>query len=352
MTPQQQRPLLSICIPTFNRALLLKEAVESILAQAEAVNTADLEIVISDNASSDETAKVVADLSLSAKVPIQYFKNESNFGFDVNCLKVVERASGEYAWILGDDDLLAAGALQRVTREIGAIPQADLFYGEKEDFLLTPDRPMRYRRIMPFPGVTIFDFKRQRTIEEYFRTNKKLIAYFNYLSNIIFKRESWLRTENKEAYLGSKYIHVYIFQKMLWGAAPGLLAYLPFPVVKRRWGNDSFVGPAERLMVDVTMYHRIAAGVFTDQKYVRMIDELVIRNDGYSWAVRAKINDPQRFNRVIWPFLVRYYWSQPLFWLKIAPLIFLPTLLLRFGRGLYRKTVKGEPLNIKAMLEG
>lgn len=79
------RPLLSICIPTYNRAQLLKETLESVLVQVDRTNIDKVEIIIADNASTDETDAVMAEIKKNAKPAIKYLKNEKNVGLDGNC---------------------------------------------------------------------------------------------------------------------------------------------------------------------------------------------------------------------------------------------------------------------------
>jgi len=351
MTPADGQILLSICIPTYNRAALLKEALDSVLAQLVGELREEVEIVISDNASTDGTGELVEQKRKIPGLKLKYFRHPTNLGFDANVLKVVERASGRYCWILSDDDLMAAGALRTLIGELASTEGIDLFLCEKSDFLLTPDRPMRFRRIMNFTGGRVFDFRKVDNVEEYFRRNKRLIAYCNFLSNIVFRREKWGQVPAKDEYVGSKYIHLYVFQMLLWGREPGVLKYLPAVLVERRWGNDASYDAAQRLAVDVKTYHRIAAAVFDDRRRIRQIDGLVIRNDAFSWAVRLRAQQPWRFWRETWPFLFRAYWDQPLFWLKLAPLAVTPGWLLRLMRGAYRRRVKGEPIGLSELWE-
>ena len=78
------QPLLSICIPTYNREKYLQECLESIIHQ-EGFNTEDIEIVISDNASQDNTTQLVE--TYKAKYPnIKYFRNVENIGAIRNVL--------------------------------------------------------------------------------------------------------------------------------------------------------------------------------------------------------------------------------------------------------------------------
>jgi glycosyltransferase involved in cell wall biosynthesis len=118
------RPLLSLCIPTYNRAGLLEPMLQSLCRQCAAFGD-QLEIVVSDNASTDDTRAVVD--AASAVAPISYFRNAENVG-SRNFLLAVERASGEYAWVLGDDDLVLDGGLRTVVDALHAHPEIDYFY--------------------------------------------------------------------------------------------------------------------------------------------------------------------------------------------------------------------------------
>lgn len=272
---------------------------------------------------------------------------------------MVGQAGGSYVWLLSSDDLLAPGALNNVLRELADQEQVDLYLGEKEDFYLTPDRPMRQRKIMPFGRAKTFDFSRKEEVDRYFKANKKLIAYCNFISNIIFRREKWLRVKNKQEFIGTFYLHLYVFQSLLWGSEPGTMKYLPASLIRKRCGKEGMPELEQwkslpfaelRLRQDVSVYRKVSSAVFEDKKYVRLIDELVIRNDGFSWAVRLRIENPRRFIGDILPFLFRVYWTHPLFWLKIVPLVFIPGFIWKLMRGVYRRQVKGEPISVREMI--
>jgi glycosyltransferase involved in cell wall biosynthesis len=92
---------VSILIPTFNRAEFLKAAITSALAQ----DYHNLEILISDNASSDETSQVVQPFLADPRV--KYFRNETNIGMVRNWHKATfERSTGDWFLLLSDDDIL------------------------------------------------------------------------------------------------------------------------------------------------------------------------------------------------------------------------------------------------------
>lgn len=96
------QPLLSICVPTFNRAPLLRLLLASLVREAYGLGDR-LEIVVSDNASTDDTPDVVA--SVQADLPLKYSRNPTNLGVAANIDAVVGLAAGTYCWIVGDDDL-------------------------------------------------------------------------------------------------------------------------------------------------------------------------------------------------------------------------------------------------------
>lgn len=101
------RPKVSIAIPTFNRVNYLKLAIESSLAQTYS----NVEVVISDNASTDKTSEILAQYSDSRLVMI---RQAINVGMMANWNKCLEMATGKYFILLSDDDLLDPSAIEKL----------------------------------------------------------------------------------------------------------------------------------------------------------------------------------------------------------------------------------------------
>jgi glycosyltransferase involved in cell wall biosynthesis len=116
---------LSVCIPTYNRAVHLRNCLQSI-ASNRGASAADFEVCVSDNCSTDDTAEVVR--RAQQDVPIRYHRNASNLGIPRNFLNVVRMAEGEFVWLVGDDDLLLPHALQELAALVAAHPGVDFFY--------------------------------------------------------------------------------------------------------------------------------------------------------------------------------------------------------------------------------
>lgn len=94
------RPLLSICIPTYNRADALKVCIESIVRN-KAYCSNIIEIVVSDNASTDGTSELMSVLCEKYE-NILYNRNEENIGGEKNFIKVLNVANGKFLKLHND----------------------------------------------------------------------------------------------------------------------------------------------------------------------------------------------------------------------------------------------------------
>jgi glycosyltransferase involved in cell wall biosynthesis len=101
-------PRFTIGIPTYNRAGFLRRALETALDQTHP----DVEVLVSDDASTDATQEVVR--SFGGRV--RYHRNAENIGSWPNFVKVTELASGDYFSWLQDDDLVHRDFARRATQ--------------------------------------------------------------------------------------------------------------------------------------------------------------------------------------------------------------------------------------------
>lgn len=102
--------LLTIGIPTFRRPRYLRHLLEQI--QSEIKGLSGIEILVSDNASGDQTIALL--IELRKKMPLRYQINSENIGVDRNTIAIIRSATGRYLWMVGDDDLFVPGAIRRV----------------------------------------------------------------------------------------------------------------------------------------------------------------------------------------------------------------------------------------------
>jgi abequosyltransferase len=110
-TESNSKPLLTIAIPTYNRARYLRELLSVLFDQL--VYESRVELIISDNASPDETPAVVEEFQKRG-LAIRYIRNKTNIGPDSNFLQCFEQARGNYVWIFGDDDIIVPGGVAAI----------------------------------------------------------------------------------------------------------------------------------------------------------------------------------------------------------------------------------------------
>src|SRR5947209_1057476 len=114
-----ETPLVSIGLPVYNSERTLARAIESLLAQ----DHANLELIISDNASTDGTRAVCAHYAQQDS-RIRYIRNATNIGMNANFFQVLQAARGPFFMWAAADDAWAAGFISRLLKELERFPSA------------------------------------------------------------------------------------------------------------------------------------------------------------------------------------------------------------------------------------
>ncbi len=95
-------PFLSICIPTYNQPIAVDHLLNTIVGQWRA----DIEVVVCDDSQNDDTGFIVNEYS--KLIPINYVKRDRG-GLDKAVIDLVDMATGDYVWWIGDDKILPGG---------------------------------------------------------------------------------------------------------------------------------------------------------------------------------------------------------------------------------------------------
>lgn len=216
---QPRAPTLSICMATFKRGAFIRETLDSILPQL----TPEVELLVVDGASPDDTAEVMADY-VARHPQVRYIREERNGGVDQDYDKAVGYATGRYCWLMTDDDLLAQDAVAKVLARLAA-PAVDLVLVNAEvrnaDFstLLTP-------RFMCFDG------DRNYGAAEAGRLLAETGGYLTFIGAVVVRRSLWLSRRREQLY-GSLFIHVgVIFQAPVENTVA-----IAEPLIAIRYGN-------------------------------------------------------------------------------------------------------------------
>ncbi len=120
-----ERPLVSVVIPTYKRAYLLKKAIVSALAQEQVGGLFEMEIIVVDDCSPDDTAKVVAEFP-----GVQYLRLPENRGASGARNAGIKRSKGKYVALLDDDDEFLTHKLMVQVPILEAHPEIGVSYGQ------------------------------------------------------------------------------------------------------------------------------------------------------------------------------------------------------------------------------
>lgn len=119
-------PKVSIGLPTYNGGRKILKALASIFSQ----DYDNLEIIISDNCSTDDTGEICTGLSQRHPDVVKYYRQPVNRGVTANYQFTLEKATGEYFMWIADDDTLANGILKRYVDFLKANPGYSLVSGQ------------------------------------------------------------------------------------------------------------------------------------------------------------------------------------------------------------------------------
>ncbi len=158
-------PLISVCIPAYNRAGVLSALLDSILSQ----DFDDFDIVIAEDCSPErfEIAVKVAKYQQRYGDMVKYHENLQTLGYDGNLRRLVELATGNYVLFMGNDDLLAPGALAAVAAAVCERQDVGVILRSYSSFVSYPDRVVQVFRYFgedrvfpPGPDTVVTFFRR------------------------------------------------------------------------------------------------------------------------------------------------------------------------------------------------
>jgi glycosyltransferase involved in cell wall biosynthesis len=138
---QDDRPQISVIIASYNYAHYISECISSVLMQ----DVPSLELIVVDNASTDNTDEVLAQFSSDPR--LRYYKNETNIGLAPNHNRGLELARGQYILFVSADDRLLPGHLRRSLDYLEAHPRIDMVFGGAI-FIDANSRPFDVRNMM------------------------------------------------------------------------------------------------------------------------------------------------------------------------------------------------------------
>lgn len=277
---------LSFCIPTYNFGPYIAETLSSILAQRQS----NIEIVIVDGASTDETSETVRRFQ-RANPEIVYHQKDTNGGIDRDLCTAIQLAKGEYCWLLSADDLLVPGAVERVLQ---ATNSKDDVYLCDRVLCTGAMRPIeRQHWLSTKSNRTQFNLDNRDDLQQYLKDARSLGALFSYISSVIIQRSRFVESSYDGRLDGSAYALAY----RLFARRPRpRVRYLPEALVLCRGNNDSFLtrGRVKRFLIDLEGYYRIFVDQFAEDSEIARSFTAVMRKEHrwYKWIrVRSELSE-------------------------------------------------------------
>lgn len=311
-------PILSICIPTYNRADILDRTLKSIVKEEVFRETTDIEIVISDNCSPDNTKEVVEKYLSKFPDKIKYVRQENNIK-DKNFATVLGYANGTFAKLHNDTLLVNKDGLTELVEILKANEDRSVVFfveikkGEKASF------------------------EKCSNIEMFF---DKVSYRATWIGGLCVNSELYKTIENPARFSSLNFSQIDIITRMLAKNSASLIVYSSFFEVQQL-NNKGGYNVAEVFGTNlIKILYSLKEEEYISQKVVDKIKKSVLKKviNFYYFDVKKQYN----FNKSgYFKFLFKYYKKYPYFYIN-----YLKYQLLKLKYFIYRK----EDFNTKKIV--
>jgi glycosyltransferase involved in cell wall biosynthesis len=183
----------------------------------------EVELVVVDGASPDNTPEVMASYVL-AYPEIRYFRELENSGVDADYDKAVGYATGQYCWLMTDDDILKPEAIRRVLAELD---------GQRDLVVVNAETRVADLTVVLVPRQLVVDSDRSFIKDDSESFFSECANYLSFIGGVVIRRRFWLERDRRSFY-GSLFVHVgVIFQQPRIGG----VYVIADPQIVIRYGN-------------------------------------------------------------------------------------------------------------------
>lgn len=310
-------PLISIAIPTYNRAAVLTDTLSALAAHPELMGD-DVELVISDNASTDSTPEVIRDFSARTGKVVRYGRNATNLGIDGNIHAVSRLATGRYLLLMSDDDFLKPGALTRLVELVRQHPDLLFCFANGGSFTGKYDPAATLPSLIQIPETLV-----TQNPDAVLQT---IWIWSTFISAFFVDRAAWVGVPDQHRFIGSDIYLTHVLYRVLAGhrgrtcvvtaeqLSAARMEYTGSFRIFHAFGN-SFLGlvcdEAPRLGIGKAAMR--AVKLTTIQKGLPPM-VLMVR-----CGLKAR-----RLTWLEWRLLFRHTWWEPTAWAYLLPICLLP----------------------------
>lgn len=329
-----QKPLLTIAIPTYNGGKTIRNMLDLLLPQC---NDCRVEILISDNCSTDNTESIIASYKEKWN-GIIYHRNKVNIGPDANFLQCMKLAEGTFTWLVSDDDIVIEGAVEKILRFLEDHKDVGLVYLTTRDF--------RGRYVSP-EKCTVH----KPEVEEDLCTKDKIEfmryagAYWGFMSSYICNTERFRRIAEPEKYYETYWLQSYIHAlcakgKGTWlGVVKGPCVGAGIYVNSANFDSSIVNGAYYKKMIDFM----IREADFDKAQLLSMYKKRLLhllRHD----IIKEKASGIKKVSKKR---VLEETYFYPMAWVTLYPLLIIPNCICRETMRIYRKRLDmKEPIRI------
>ena len=319
--------LLTIAIPTFNRSSKLKNLLNSIHSSLSyGKNSSCVEILVSDNCSTDKTLNVLKHVSyLPKEYKFTYSVNNRNYGVDRNYMNAALNSSGLFVWFLADDDEILDTSIDYLFNLLNTnlnVGAAFVNYFTGDDRIATA---------IPVKNDCYL-------VDNFALLTSEILTKYSMGSSVIIKT-SLLKKESMIKYVGTAYPHMYWFANVArYTSSLTLIIRRPLFVNIHPGVFETRKNSTKRESYPFDFY------LYAHLSYIEFVS-YIVDFDLFPLSLRLKLyreNISHNLNQIIFhkitvkkydviaiktaiKTMTRYFYLSPLFWLVHIPIILLPS---------------------------
>ena len=341
---QDNRPVLTIAIPTYNRALYLERLLENVLPQIIEINSPafKVELLVSDNASIDFTPQIIKNFQVKYGF-IRYNRNKVNLGPDGNFLTCVNLAKGKFTLLIGDDDVFVTNGLKSIIKAIEMNLSMSIImingYRSASPEALIITNPSQF---------TCFTDK-----DDFLRTIT--IRAITFMSCIIYNSDYLKLIPELEEGVGSHFIQTFWLLKTL--SISPYSAVFPFPWISQGSAEPTLLSEIDpniksagqysehgTLIVHLKFYSEYLPKICREYKY-KFFTSNIVYSKYLLWVSLGMLFDKVIKNStdiISRPIIFKYTKKNALAWVIMYPIMILPFSMVRFIKPLLTKLFNSE----------
>jgi glycosyltransferase involved in cell wall biosynthesis len=175
--------LISVIIPNYNYAQYLEQCLQSLLESD--VDKDKMEIIVVDDASTDNSVKVIEKIMLNSKFPFHLIKNETNLGLILSRNRGIAYAQGNFLFFLDSDNYINTECIKIHTNTLQQNPDATACYAPIQNFMnstgeycgLRSNQAFDYQKLLEGPYIDAMAMFRKNELNEVGKYDNKMPYY-------------------------------------------------------------------------------------------------------------------------------------------------------------------------------